>query len=181
MAKPVNTTPPTFRIKLLHDRLNGTIRKVEGMSGLRYVFTWDHKIKHYAYIPKTEDEAADIFATVGRVTGAAYAPVSLDLAPQPVPAKTDFTAPITPEIEECIIRGVVITEDDSAEVVARLLKVARKAEAKGEAQGIVKGRAEAFAEIANAHPEAPDAEPVHILTPAEKRAATNAAKKAAKS
>ena len=190
MAK-IETPPPTFRIKLLHERKSSAHRKIDGMSRMRYIFLYDEKLKHYAYTPKTEAEAADIFATVGRTSMSAFAPVSIGLTAMTEPAKPDVAPPaITPPdvtaIEECIIRGIIITEDDSAEVVERLLKVARKADADGEQRGVSKAAEEvaqlraqldqfqnkaSYDEEKNAHPAA--------LTPAQKRAATLAAKKAA--
>lgn len=154
MAKPESPTP-TFRIKLLHERKSGAFRKIDGMCGARYVFNYDEKLKAYAYAPKTEAEASDIFATVGRTSLSAFGPVSIPavgpatkeeavthlLANPEVAAKVladyrkaitpDFTPPSVEQIEECIVRGIVISEDDSAEVVARLLEVARKTEERG--------------------------------------------------
>lgn len=202
MGKPT-TPPPSFRIQLLHERKSGAHRKIDGLCGARYVFTYDEKLKHYVYTPKTEAEASDIFATVGRTSLSAFSPVSLPsvgpatkeeavayLLKNPEIAATvlaDYRKAIAPEftpasveqIEECIVRGIVISEDDSTEVVQRLIDVTRKTERQAEACGIQKGRAEAFVEVADVKPGAVDEPPT--LTPAQKRAATMAAKKAAQS
>ena len=41
--------------------------RVKGMSRLQYDFRWDKESRHYAYEPKTQREADDIFRTQGRL------------------------------------------------------------------------------------------------------------------
>lgn len=41
--------------------------RVKGMSRLQYVFEWDKESRHYAYEPKSQREADDIFRTQGRL------------------------------------------------------------------------------------------------------------------
>lgn len=41
--------------------------RVKGMSRLQYIFEWDSESRHYAYEPKNQREADDIFRTQGRL------------------------------------------------------------------------------------------------------------------
>jgi len=41
--------------------------RVKGVSRIAYNFLWDSEIRHYAYAPKNQKEADDIFRAQGRV------------------------------------------------------------------------------------------------------------------
>lgn len=41
--------------------------RIKGMSRLPYIFEWDKESRHYAYEPKNQKEADDIFRTQGRL------------------------------------------------------------------------------------------------------------------
>jgi hypothetical protein len=41
--------------------------RIKGMSRLLYIFEWDKESRHYAYEPKDQKEADDIFRTQGRL------------------------------------------------------------------------------------------------------------------
>ena len=41
--------------------------RVKGMSRLQYNFEWDKESRHYAYEPKDQREADDIFRTQGKL------------------------------------------------------------------------------------------------------------------
>jgi len=41
--------------------------RVKGMSRIGYDFDWDKEIKYYAYAPKSQKDADDIFRTQGRL------------------------------------------------------------------------------------------------------------------
>lgn len=41
--------------------------RVKGMSRLQYTFEWDKGSRHYAYEPKNQREADDIFRTQGKL------------------------------------------------------------------------------------------------------------------
>lgn len=201
----------------MHERKSGSHRKIDGLCGLRYNFLYDEEIKAYCYAPKTEKEAEDIFSTVGRMTGAAFAPVSIETSvsttvkPDPVEEVVSVNASpaTTGQIEACIVRGIIITEDDSEETVERLLDLARKLDEMHAIQlaaistaSVQNTESSKLERIGRDNPywtvaygdvcvavdreirvrdgvaEA-NKEPTDTRTPAEKRAATNAAKKAA--
>lgn len=139
---PTKPTPPTFRIKLLHERKSGQYRKIDGRSGLRYVFAWDDAARHYTYDPKTEAEVEDIFSTIGRLGSAIFAPLSREVEAAAVPVVAPPPAPKpTPEqvthsvaiLTEADARGIEIREGDTDELLARLVQVHDFALAKGQA------------------------------------------------
>jgi hypothetical protein len=41
--------------------------RVKGVSRLAYNFLWDPKIRHYAYEPKSQKEADDLFRAQGKI------------------------------------------------------------------------------------------------------------------
>ena len=136
---PTKPTPPTFRIKLLHERKSGAYRKIDGRSGLRYVFAWDDAARHYTYDPKSEAEAEDIFSTIGRLGSAIFAPLSREVEAAEVPVVAPPAAPKpTPEqvthsvaiLTEADARGIEIREGDTDELLARLIQVHDFAKAK---------------------------------------------------
>jgi len=61
--------------------------RLKGMSQMRYNFLWDPEIRHFAYEPKDQKEADDIFRTQGRIYRTMYFSVWLDepkAEPEPV-------------------------------------------------------------------------------------------------
>jgi len=52
--------------------------RVKGMSRLQYVFEWDKECRHYAYEPKDQREADDIFRTQGRLYKRMFFSVLMD-------------------------------------------------------------------------------------------------------
>lgn len=52
--------------------------RVKGMSRLQYVFEWDKESRHYAYEPKDQREADDIFRTQGRLYKRMFFSVLMD-------------------------------------------------------------------------------------------------------
>lgn len=52
--------------------------RVKGMSRLQYIFEWDKESRHYAYEPKSQREADDIFRTQGRLYKRMFFSVLMD-------------------------------------------------------------------------------------------------------
>lgn len=59
--------------------------RVKGMSRLQYVFEWDKESRHYAYEPKDQREADDIFRTQGRLYKRMFFSVLMDEKKEPEP------------------------------------------------------------------------------------------------
>ena len=59
--------------------------RVKGMSRLQYVFKWDKECRHYAYEPKDQREADDIFRTQGRLYKRMFFSVLMDEKKEPEP------------------------------------------------------------------------------------------------
>lgn len=57
--------------------------RVKGMSRLQYIFEWDKESRHYAYEPKTQREADDIFRTQGRLYKRMFFSVLMDEKKEP--------------------------------------------------------------------------------------------------
>lgn len=57
--------------------------RVKGMSRLQYVFKWDKESRHYAYEPKDQREADDIFRTQGRLYKRMFFSVLMDEKKEP--------------------------------------------------------------------------------------------------
>lgn len=120
-----------FFLKIVRERRSGAIRKCDGHSGKRYNFSWNNAVNAYSYQPANQAEVDDLFANKG--TWLRFAPVDkapVTDAPEPVepppipplviPA-ADFD-PLSPETtEQCIARGVIVSEDDSNEYAQRLI------------------------------------------------------------
>jgi hypothetical protein len=134
-----------FFLKILNETRSRQRLKVDGASGgPPYIFVWDGKLRAYRYQPKSQDEVDDLFETVGRTTAYKFAPVSLSApkdaaAPSPNPQGGDdkFTldeasvilarqlaaakVPLTDKVvEQCLDRGIIVTDDDSDEIALRL-------------------------------------------------------------
>jgi len=58
--------------------------RVKGMSRLQYIFQWDKDCRHYAYEPKDQREADDIFRTQGRLYKRMFFSVLMDEKKEPV-------------------------------------------------------------------------------------------------
>jgi hypothetical protein len=59
--------------------------RIKGMSQVRYNFLWDPEIRHYAYEPKGQKEADDIFRTQGKISHTIFYSVWLDPEIEPEP------------------------------------------------------------------------------------------------
>ena len=46
--------------------------RLKGMSRMLYLFEWDKDIRHYAYEPKNQREADDIYRTQGKLYHTIY-------------------------------------------------------------------------------------------------------------
>lgn len=120
-----------FYLKILNEVRQGRILKVDGNSGARFLFTWDVKLRAYVHHPENQDEVDDLFRTMGKTTSYIFAPVEIEkthipmgispaiVTPLPVPMQPKLSDTLT---EQCLSRGVVVTEDDSSDVAERLIK-----------------------------------------------------------
>ena len=59
------------------------VMRVKGMSRLQYTFEWDAESRHYAYEPKSQREADDIFRTQGRLYKRMFFSVLMDEKKEP--------------------------------------------------------------------------------------------------
>jgi hypothetical protein len=69
------------------------IIRLKGMSRLTYIFEWDPEIKAYAYEPKDQKEADDIFTSAGRLYKTMRFSVNLAETQAETPAETQ-AAPV---------------------------------------------------------------------------------------
>lgn len=125
-----------FYLKILSEAKSRETLKVNGYSGLLYTFKWDSKQRAYVYQPKDQGQVDDIFRTMGRTTSAIFAPVN---APVAAPAAAEPPAHPCPPAggavldhkltEQCLYRGIVVTEDDNNEIAKRLIAAYDKAAA----------------------------------------------------
>ena len=67
--------------------------RVKGMSRLQYIFEWDKESRHYAYEPKTQREADDIFRTQGRLYKRMFFSVLMDEKKEPKKEPKKVTKP----------------------------------------------------------------------------------------
>jgi hypothetical protein len=66
----------TITIKLLHERRSSNAsRKIDGKSGMLYLFRWDPAHKAYCYTTEKQVEVDDIFHSQGRSLACYFAPV----------------------------------------------------------------------------------------------------------
>lgn len=117
-----------FYLKILSEAKSRETLKVNGYSGLLYTFKWDSKQRAYVFQPKDQSQVDDIFRTMGRTTSAIFAPVN---APSAAPAATpaaveafNATVPVPLDdklTEQCLFRGVVVTDEDSNDTAKRLI------------------------------------------------------------
>jgi hypothetical protein len=59
--------------------------RLKGLSGMRYDFLWDKESRHYAYEPKNQKEADDIFRTQGKIYRTMFFSIKLDEKKEEVP------------------------------------------------------------------------------------------------
>ncbi len=119
----------TYYLKILNEVRGSSHLKVNGFSGLLYLFKWDEKARAYVYHPKNQNEVDDLVKTMGRTTSAIFSPVSIPQPAAPAAQPQEQTAPdhkpknpLKPAtIEHCLVRGIVVTEDDDEDVATRLL------------------------------------------------------------
>jgi hypothetical protein len=98
------------------------VMRVKGMSRLQYTFEWDKESRHYAYEPKTQREADDIFRTQGRLYKRMFFSVLMDekkepetdhhfvkekTAPKKKKAKAEKIDP-TPELQAVVEKDVAV-------------------------------------------------------------------------
>lgn len=121
-----------YYLKILNEVRSGSILKVDGSSGLLYLFKWDGKIRAYIYHPKKQEEVDDLFRTMGRTTAYIFCPVDIPGNSIPPPpsiedAKVAILAvkpePLDDKLTElCLVRGIVVSEEDTNEIADRLIK-----------------------------------------------------------
>lgn len=120
-----------FYLKILNEVRSGSILKVDGYSGILYLFKWDGNIRAYTYKPKKQDEVDDLFKTMGRTTAYVFCPVNATQTVSPVNAEpNEFVVPCSAKpsplddklTELCLMRGIVVSEEDSNEIADRLIK-----------------------------------------------------------
>jgi hypothetical protein len=116
-----------FFLKIINEVRGMPSLKVDGASGIRYIFRWDGKLRAYRYQPTKQEEVDDLFKTMGRTTYYVFAPVELTEAIEAVnvvestkPTEAEKTPLDEKLIEGALLRGVVVTEDDTNEIIARL-------------------------------------------------------------
>lgn len=76
--------------------------RVKGMSRLQYIFEWDKESRHYAYEPKNQREADDIFRTQGRLYKRMFFSVLMEekVVEKPAPKKVKKKAkPVVKEAD----------------------------------------------------------------------------------
>lgn len=125
-----------FFLKILNETKARLYLKADGYSGLRYVFKWDGKLRAYTYQPKHQDEVDDLFKTMGRSTSYIFCPVNREMAlTEPSESQSSESSegqnsqtvnvvpdPITDDlVEQCLHRGVIVTDEDTAECGKRLI------------------------------------------------------------
>lgn len=110
-------------LKILNEVKGRKALKVDGYSGLRYKFAWDPDHKAYTYLPQGQNEIDDLFRTVGRVTAYIFAPVIVGDVPAPLPPPQP-PAPAAKQDQalrdQCMQRGIVLTDADSNDTALRL-------------------------------------------------------------
>tara|TARA_R110002050_G_scaffold232431_1_gene368133 strand:- start:1269 stop:1886 length:618 start_codon:yes stop_codon:yes gene_type:complete len=156
MPKPkiTDSTPPTFRIKILRERRAGDVRKIQGASGLRYLFRWEVEAQAYVYTPESQAQVDDLFGTAGVLTVVHFAPISVPVSQgqdevsekkqeaEP-PKRTDFEPPSVDDVDTCLLHGILVNEDDDAATVKRLIEIYVRGRRTGEMAGVKKGLEEA--------------------------------------
>jgi hypothetical protein len=68
--------------------------RVKGLSRIGYNFDWDKEIKYYAYSPKSQKDADDIFRTQGRLYRHMFFSVCIgDIKPEVESPKPEVESP----------------------------------------------------------------------------------------
>ena len=67
--------------------------RVKGMSRFQYNFEWDKESRHYAYEPKNQREADDIFRTQGKLYKRMFFSVLMEEKNKEVPKKEKKETP----------------------------------------------------------------------------------------
>ena len=57
--------------------------RIKGLSRMQYLFDWDKDSRHYAYEPKSQREADDIFRAQGKLYRRMYFSVLMDAPEEP--------------------------------------------------------------------------------------------------
>jgi len=121
-----------FFLKILNESKARAYLKANGYSGLRYLFKWEAKLRAYTYQPKNQNEVDDLFRTMGRTSSYIFVPVNNPPLTDTVTVSTAVeTAPFIVEVskqpladqlvEQCLHRGVIVTDDDNDETAKRLI------------------------------------------------------------
>ena len=113
-----------FAIQILNESKYRSAFKVDGYSGSIYSFKWHDKKKVYVYQPKNQAEVDDIFNSMGRTTRYIFAPLNLaEAAVAPVEKTVEQAkSKLTPALsEQSILRGIIVSEDDTDETAQRLI------------------------------------------------------------
>lgn len=115
-----------FLLKIVGERKSGPLRKCDGYSRMRYVFYWNPKLEAYTYVPKDQKEVDDLYKN--KNTYLRYAPVELDPTPAEAPTapsadNEQSEAPVLDDAltEQCLHRGIIVTDDDTNETAQRLI------------------------------------------------------------
>lgn len=120
-----------FYLKILNEVRTGSILKVNGSSGILYHFKWDGRLRAYVYHPKKQDEVDDLYKTMGRTTVYIFCPVDAPRSISQVNADpgdliqscTVKPAPLDDKLTElCLLRGIVVSDEDSNDTADRLIK-----------------------------------------------------------
>ena len=118
-----------FYLKILNEVKSSRHLKVNGTSGILYLFKWSDEIRAYVYHPKNQEEVEDLVKTMGRTTSAIFAPVNLPakaLATEAFSAPVEVAAsekkPLDPALtEHCLVRGIIVSDEDDDDLAKRLL------------------------------------------------------------
>ncbi|RMH31450.1 MAG: hypothetical protein D6692_00435 [Planctomycetota bacterium] len=131
-------------IKILDERLNGYVRKVDGASGKLYKFTWSPDHKAYVYRANSQEEAEDFFTRENTYTKFApvFAPSTEDTGPDVGNGKENTAAAgveedqTQREVLSAMLKGVgvAVQESDSLDVLERLLLAYDRGRAEGQSQ-----------------------------------------------
>lgn len=121
----------TFFLKILNLAKATNRHKVNGASGLLYLFAWDRIERAYVYDPKNQNEVDDIYRTMGRTTGYVFCPVNkqpwakteIEALIPPVPPPPPPPPPVVTEdiAEQCRNRNLPLESNDTGTIAQRLI------------------------------------------------------------
>lgn len=119
-----------FYLKILNEVRSSNHLKVNGASGILYLFKWDVAQRAYTYTPKKQEETEDLVKTTGRTTSYIFCPVAVSQSlpqpptpPAPLPMKEKLT---DSNVAHCLARGIIVTDDDDNATALRLIETYEK-------------------------------------------------------